>query len=34
MEPIFDIGYLITVISVGIQMIRKSTGRSRQFTLF
>lgn len=34
MEPIFDIGYLITVISVGIQMIRKSTGRSLQFTLF
>lgn len=34
MEPIFDIGYLITVISIGIQMIRKSAGRNRQFTLF
>lgn len=32
-EPLFDIGYLIAVITVGILMIRGSKG-NRQFRLF
>lgn len=34
MEPIFDVAYLVSVITIGIKMIRKSGGKSRQYTLF
>ena len=34
MEPIFDVAYLVSVITIGIKMIRRSGGKSRQYTLF
>ena len=34
MEPIFDVAYLVSVITIGIKMIRRSVGKSRQYTLF
>ena len=34
MEPIFDVAYLVSVITIGIKMIRRSGGKCRQFTIF
>ena len=34
MEPIFDVAYLVSVITIGIKMIRRSQGKCRQFTVF
>ena len=34
MEPIFDVAYLVSVITIGIKMIRRSGGKCRQFTVF
>ena len=34
MEPIFDVAYLVSVITIGIKMIRRSGGKCRQYTLF
>ena len=34
MEPIFDVAYLVSVITIGIKMIRRSQGKCRQFTIF
>lgn len=34
METTFDLVYLISVITIGILMVRASSGKSRQFTIF
>ena len=34
METAFDLVYLISVITIGILMVRASSGKSRQFTIF
>ena len=34
METTFDLVYLISVIIIGILMVRASSGKSRQFTIF
>ncbi len=34
METTFDLVYLISVITIGILMLRASSGKSRQFTIF
>lgn len=34
MEPIFDVAYLVSVITIGSKMIRRTQGKCRQFTIF